>query len=473
MAPVSDAAAVASREATDATRGSAIKLGAEVSSRLLGLATTFLLLRGLGASDFGRFGELSVYALFLAELGELGLQNLASRVLVAGSLSLPALVRARVWLLAGVACVGLLVLAFNPTLALLLAWFVLSGWGEFLGVALRCRGARVAEAVLLVVLRGGGLVGAALALLLGRGLVGVAALLAVSPLPALALGGAVLGRTPAPPAPFASVRSVLGASLPLAVHGGLLLLSPRVEFLVLTFARGAEEVGLFLAAVNVYWFLGMVPSAVAAGAMPALTREAVRGEGPVRRRTAATLALLAAPAAVGLALVSFPLSRLLLGAGYPPRTYAGTAWPLALLALGVPALFLNWIRSAALIASGRMGWLPRLTATRVAAALAMAVVLVPRLGGVGAACSVATAEWLLLLLAGRACRAVGFPVPVARPLTIALAATVPMGLAVSGAPGGLAGAVAVGALTWAATLAAAWRLRPDLLSGLLGDGRLP
>ena len=37
----------------------------------------------------------SVYALLLAELGELGLQALASRALVAGTLSLESLVRAR------------------------------------------------------------------------------------------------------------------------------------------------------------------------------------------------------------------------------------------------------------------------------------------------------------------------------------------------------------------------------------------
>ena len=83
------------REARDATRGSAIKLAAEVASRLLGLATTLLLIRGLGASDFGAFGRLSVIALLLAELGELGLQTLASRALVAGTLSLRSLVRAR------------------------------------------------------------------------------------------------------------------------------------------------------------------------------------------------------------------------------------------------------------------------------------------------------------------------------------------------------------------------------------------
>ncbi len=85
----------------------------------------------------------------------------------------------------------------GAALALLVAWFALSGWGEFLGVALRCRGARRLEAALLVVLRGGALLLAGVALPVGAGLRGVTVALAVSPLPALVLGAAGPGRTSA------------------------------------------------------------------------------------------------------------------------------------------------------------------------------------------------------------------------------------------------------------------------------------
>ena len=193
-----------------------------------------------------------------------------------------------------------------------MAWFALSGWGEFLGVALRCRGARRLEAALLLVLRGAALGFAALALLGGTGLRGVTLALALSPLPAIALGATLCAARP-PRARTVAPAAVLRESAPLAVHGGLLLLSPRVEFLVLSWLLpDRQTVGLFLAALNVFWFLAMVPAAVTAGAMPALTREALRGGTAVRRRTAATLALLAAPAAVGLALVAQPVAALLL-----------------------------------------------------------------------------------------------------------------------------------------------------------------
>jgi O-antigen/teichoic acid export membrane protein len=447
------------REARDASRGSAVKLAAEVLSRLLGLATTLLLIRGLGPSDFGAFGKLSLYALLLGELAELGLQTLASRALVAGSLSLGALVRARlvlVALLGGAAlgCVGL-----APVLSPLVLWFALSGWGEFLGVALRCRGRRVAEALVLLCLRGFGLVAAALVLGMGSGLATLAWSLVLSTLPSLLLGAVLLRRAPAGPAGVdAGVGQVMREALPLALHGGLVLLSPRVEFLVLSLLRGDRETGLFLAALRVYEFLNVVPAAVSAGAMPGLTREAVRGHGPVRSRTAWTLAFLAAPAAVGLGLVAPAVARLLLGGGQDAAAYAGTAAPLRLLSLALPALFVNSLLLCALVAASRAAWLPRLTLVRVLAAFAMAVPLVSAHGGMGAAAGIVVAEWLLALLAARACRAASFEVELGRPLAWALAATIPMALAIFPVRDDLWLALPLGAAVQAVAVAAARKI---------------
>jgi O-antigen/teichoic acid export membrane protein len=443
---VTDERELDAREGRDASRGSAIKLAAEVLSRLLGLATTLLLIRGLGASDFGAFGKLSVLALLLAELGELGLQTLASRALVAGSLSLAALVRARLVLLAVVGGCALAGVGLAPVLAPLVLWFVLSGWGEFLGVALRCRGRRVAEALLLLCLRAGGLAAAAVALATGGTLAGLAWALVLSTLPALLLGTLLLrGGPAATPGVPARVGEVMRQAFPLALHGGLLLLSPRVEFLVLSLLRGDREVGLFLAALRVYEFLNVIPAGVSAGAMPGLTREALRGRGPVRARSAWTLAFLAAPASLGLWLVAPALARLLLGDGYDAAAYAGTHVPLRLLALALPALFMNGLLLAALVAAGRAAWLPRLTAGRVLVALVLALPLVSGLGGTGAAAGIACAEWLLLVAAARACRAAGFGVELALPLAWALVASLPMALCVAPLRDELAVAVPLGA----------------------------
>jgi O-antigen/teichoic acid export membrane protein len=342
-------------------------------------------------------------------------------------------VRARLVLVACVGGAALVSRGLAPVLAPLVLWFVLSGWGEFLGVALRCRGRRVAEAIVLLCLRALGLAAAALALAATGGLEALAWSLAASTLPALLLGALLLRRTQGgdgASAADAGVGRVIREALPLAIHGGLVLLSPRVEFLVLSLLRGDRETGLFLAALRVYEFLNVVPAAVAAGAMPGLTREAVRGHGKVRSRTAWTLAFLAAPAALGLGLVAPAVAQLLLGAGHDAGAYAGTAAPLRLLALALPALFMNGLLLSALVAAGRAAWLPRLTATRVLAAFALALPLVSAAGGVGAALGITMAEWLLLALAARACHAAPFEIELGRPLAWALVATLPMAVAV-------------------------------------------
>ena len=483
-------------EADDATRGSAVKLAAEVLSRLLAAAMPFLVLRRLGAAEFGRFGELSVMALLVAELGELGLQNLASRALVAGTATLGSFLRARLLAsgLVSLAALGAVPLApahagraglgsvDGIALALLIAWFALSGWAEFLGVALRCRHARRHEALVLLVLRSAAPAFVAAVLQGGAGLPGVCAALAVSPLPAIALAALLLRSTrPSAPAPSLPALAVLRESAPLAIHGALLLLSPRVEFLVLSWLRhGTSEVGFFYAALNVVWPLGMVPAAVTAGAMPALTREAGRhlagadrapvDGGSVRSRTAATLALLGAPAAVGLALVAPELSRLLLHA---PAGQALTAATMRIATAAVPALFLNAALASSLIAVGRAGWLPWLTAARVAFAFVLAALLVPPLGARGAAAGFVAAEWLLLALGSAACRRAGFAVPVARPLGWSLLGCVPMALAVNGVASSLPAALAIGGLTWVATLLAALQLKPALVRQVTGDLRYP
>ena len=422
---------------------------AEVASRLLGLATTLLLIRGLGdVGDFGAFGRLSVIALLLAELGELGLQTLASRALVAGTLSLRSLVRARLVLACALGGAALAGLAWAPVLSPLVLWFALSGWGEFLGVALRCRGERVWEAIVLLCLRGLGLVAVAATLGFGAGLVALAWALALSTLPAIALGAWLLRRgAAAHRVEDARVAVVMSEALPLAIHGGLLLLSPRVEFLALSLLRGDRETGLFLAALRVYEFLNVVPAGVNAGAMPGLTRESLRGGGGVRARTAWTLAFLAAPAAVGLALVAQPLARLLLGPGYEDADYRGTQAPLLLLALALPALFMNGLLQSTLIAAGRTRWLPRLTGARVLIAIALAVPLVRSAGGTGAACGIRTCRVAAAAPRGAGLRRrAGRSSSRASGSASAFAATLPMALAVWGVRDDLRLAVPLGGL---------------------------
>jgi O-antigen/teichoic acid export membrane protein len=482
-------------EAGDATRGSSVRLGAEVVGRVLALATSFLLMVALGVEGFGVFAALSGVAVILAEAGELGLQGTAARALVAETLGLRAMVRAKVVLSAAAAaiavCVPLLARLLGPAavglappswrgaleaslasadlLAPLILYFAVAGWSEFLGVALRARGRRLEEGAVLLCLRAAALVAVVAVLQAGGGLRGVAWAHLASTLPPLALGAFLARRAyaQAPAGPDRPVGEVLRTSWPLAVNGGLALLSLRLELLLVFGLRGPREAGLFGAALKFVESLNAVPAAITAGAMPALTREGLRegggvGVGAVRGRTAATVALLAAPGAAGLALLA-PGLVALLGPGYE-----AAAAPLRVLAFAVMALFMNTVQLHALIAVGRAHWLPRLTALRVAAALVLALVLVPRWGAVGAAVGFLTAELLLTALAARACVAARFEVPVTTPLAVALGVSLPMALAVRAFGGGPFVSAALGAVTYAATLLAAWRVAPRRLRRALG-----
>jgi PST family polysaccharide transporter len=442
--------------AAEATRGSAIKLGAETTGRLMALATTLVVARGLGVADFGLLAALSGVAVLVAEIADLGLQPTASRDLVAGIHSLRAMLRAKLGLSAVVAAVAVLLLAASPLLGALVFYFTLAGWSEFLGVALRARGQRGEEAATILCLRASGLVLIALALRAGAGLVGIAWAQAASTLPAVALGGllarrAYHGRDQGADTP---TRALLRESFPLGLNGGLALVSLRLEVLALGALRAAREAGVFAAALRVIEPLILVPSSIAAGAMPSLTREAIAGHGPVRQRTSTTAALLAVPSAAGLALLAPGLMGLLFGGDF-----VASAAPLRILALALVPLFMNGVLLNALIAAGRASWLPRLTSARVGAAAVLALALIPPLGADGAAAGFVASELVLLAAASRACAVAGFPVPVARPLLLGIGASLPMVMAVALSGRGPLLSVALGVATYGATLAAAlWAL---------------
>jgi O-antigen/teichoic acid export membrane protein len=191
--------------------------------------------------------------------------------------------------------------------------------------------------------------------------------------------------------------------------------------------------------------------------MPALTREAIRGDGPVRRRTGLTAALLAGPAFVGLLLVA-PEALVLLGG----PAFAGGGLALRVMALSLLPLFLNAVLLHSLIAAGRAGILPRLTLVRVTLASLLAFALVPPYGAVGGALGFLNSEMVLLALAERACAAARFPVPVLRPILLAVAAALPMAAVVATAGGGVLVSVVLGLVVYVLTLAAAWKIAPGM-----------
>jgi O-antigen/teichoic acid export membrane protein len=436
-------------EAREASRGSAIKLAADVAGRFLSFGTTLLIARSLTVAELGRFELASIAALIAAEAADLGLLATSGRELVTGRLSMRAVLRTKLLLSAAAALVlPALVLACGlDALALpLIAYYALGGWTEWLGLVLRVRGRPVLEAVTLLIFRGTILATVALLLVRGVGIWSLALAHAIAPLAAIVVGGTLVARVVGrATAVDAGPREVLRATWPLAVNGILALISLRIEPIALGLWAGEAAVGLYTPAAKLVSFLLMVPAAVCAGAMPSMVRETARGEHVVRDRTAMTLALIAAPAAVGIALV--PGVVRVFGEQYTPA-----AGLLRVLACAVPLAFMNALMLHALVAAGRGGRVARLTAVRVAAAVAAAAVLVPAVGLLGAAAGFALAEFALLALGHRACAAAGVPVSIARPLALGVGLSVPMAVGVSFLDVGDLAKVAAGAIVYAATL---------------------
>src|SRR5204862_7191717 len=139
-------------------------------------------------------------------------------------------------------------------------------------------------------------------------------------------------------------RDVLRLSWPLAVNSGLALASLRLEVLALFLWRGAAAAGLFALALKIVESLNGIPGAISAGALPALTREALAGGPPAARdRTARTVALLAVP---GAAVLSLLAPRVV--AAWSPL-YAAAGPCLCVLALALVPMFLNAVLLHALI----------------------------------------------------------------------------------------------------------------------------
>jgi O-antigen/teichoic acid export membrane protein len=407
--------------ANEATRGSVIRLGAEVSVRSVRLCTAFLLVVGLGAEGYGLWAALWGIAVLLAEAADLGLRMVACPVVVGDRTLVADVVRTKVRLLGAalavlLAAAALSRLAFGPPAAdMALALVALTVAATFAtavelgGVLLRALGRRLEEALVLLLLSAGGLA-AVVVVLAGAPAVSLSRLrdiglaLAVSSVLALSLAGRWLRHAGAwGDAATRGARALLSLSLPLGLNGALALATMRVEILMLLFWRGPLETGLFAAALKLLELLNAVPGALAAGALPALTRETALQQGAARQRTAATVLILAMPATLGLCLLA-PQAAVRVG-------YAGATVPLRLLSLAVVPMFLNAAALHTLLAAGRGALLPRLTGVRLLAGVLLGVFLIPGFGGAGAALGLALSEWLLLALALRACALAGVGIP--------------------------------------------------------------
>jgi O-antigen/teichoic acid export membrane protein len=373
----------------------------DVASRALSFALSILVARKLGAEGFGTYAVYWYSAWMASQATDLGLHLVSLRslsrsfeprvfwsaVLAKAGLSAAVVAATGMALAAGALPVD------QPLLLSLLAAQLCGSWVELLGVTLRSRREIAREGLLLTLLRSGWLAAALWALSRGSDLMTLAQALALSSLPALALGTALVGRI-ALPFQGTETRSLMGKALPLGVVSAMTLVYLRADLLIVAAVAGASQAGLFQSAFRLFEATFVISGGVAAGTFPLLaSRIGEKGFESLARFLLAALAVLSVPIALAFALFPGPILALLYGGGFE-----GAKRPLAILGIALVAVFANALTTHLLVASARNRRLVLSIAVRLVVGIALDFLLVPRWGATGAAIAVAAAEWSLLFV---------------------------------------------------------------------------
>jgi O-antigen/teichoic acid export membrane protein len=349
---------------------------------------------------------------------------------VKGSANLRTLLALKGWMTLAVAglCLGLIPLAVTASglsgwwLVLCSIHFVGASWIELAGTALRALGRRRDEARVLVTFR--------LALLIlviaapfGRDLDGVSRAYAVSTVPAFVLGAWLLraALSTSEPGIASTLKEIATQAWPLGVNGFLSIVSTRVELFFLQGSGSAHRVGLLGGPLKVVESLLALPTAIVAGALPAVARDAVSGTRGAAQRTFGLVIWIALPSAVGLALCA-PEVLAILGPGFVDGAPA-----LRVLMIGLVCCFANVALFQVLIAASDSKAVPFLTGIRVAISFVASAIAIPVFGVIGGALSFSTAELGLFLALAIRCRR-HVDLHVVHPLCRAALACLPMAL---------------------------------------------
>ena len=371
--------------------------------RLLQLATSAVLARALGVSDFGDFGYLVAVLTFFQFLGDLGVEKIAVREIARAPERAAELAGAAMTLRAALsvgaaaaAIVFFLLAAPSPRLARI---------GILCALTLPLTLASIYPAFYQAVLR----VPAAMRLSLAQGAIASALLLLAALLPFVVPGlrGARLPLVAAafalagPAALTASARlarrdlrprlaadraawgRLLRQAAPLAFNSICILVSLRADQVILRDLKGPVALGHYSAALRLFDAFTMVPAVLLLSGFPLMARAA--GEAPERlARTAAwnykLLSAFILPVALAVTILAEPILRALFGAPYAPAAAA-----LSLLTWSLFFSFSAMVTFDAITAAGRQRIFVVLSIFTTAVNLGLNLWLIPRRGVTGAA----------------------------------------------------------------------------------------
>jgi O-antigen/teichoic acid export membrane protein len=303
-----------------------------------------------------------------------------------------------------------------------------------------------------------------LALALGYAFVGLAAVaLAVNlvTLGALAvLFADLVGWPRLALAPRGSL-ALAAESYPFMLNNLLASLFFRLDFLLLRPLAGDAALGFYSAAYRVVDGLNLIPSHFTLALFPLLARHGRADRAALARvyeRALKVLLVLSLPIAVGIALLAEPLVLLFAGPAYLPQA----VWALQVLIWFLPFSFVNGVTQYVLIAADRQRFLTLAFLVATAFNLGANLLLIPRLGYLGAALVTVLSELVLLGPFWWAVTRALPPVSLLRPAWRPALAAAGMGAVVAVVAGwSWALSIPVGAAAYAALLLAVGGLDAD------------
>jgi O-antigen/teichoic acid export membrane protein len=394
-------------------RNSVFGLVAQIAIKLLSFAFTVLIIRNLGANDFGQYAAVIGFGtvfLFIADLGlaPYTVREVARlrdapdgteqiRALFADMLAL----RLILAVIAGIMVISAAILTGRPGLmvgaialnSLTVMLYAVHGSSEALLSGYErldlTSGVKVVNQLIFVSL-------GALALWLGFGYYGliVATMAGVAVMTLLVVRATQrLGVRPGAVTPRRWLP-LLRAAFPFGVIGLTLGISYRFDTVLLNIFSGDLATGHYNAAYNLIFALVTLSNVLNTALYPSLSRQAALDPASlpqVYERILRYLLLVALPIAVGGFILAEPLIGLLFGAEYAPA-----APLLAILIWVLPLMFLTEFLGYVVVIAGRESRVARAIIISSSINIAANLLLIPRYGVLAAAIITVVTELVLL-----------------------------------------------------------------------------
>lgn len=466
--------------------GSVWALVVQIASKFSVVVTTLVAARVLGVDRFGLFVSLQALALFSVSLWDFGFSTMATRDLAARQVAWPVVWRrgaiTRLWLSpiwATLFAGGAIVLGIRDGEKLaaaavfgLSACFIsigllinasLQGRMRFRESALAGACGRVAFGILALLIAVGrpplDLLAMSIAALIGE--IVITGLYAISS----------WRTSTAPPIAnmlfsYRSMWSSARRSVPFALNGFFNLVYNRLDVAIVALVGGATAAGIYAPASRVQDALLLFPTVATAGLMPiAARRYGDRSDPESIRKPLPVLILLSVAFSLPATIVTFVFARQIVHMALG-SDYAGSIWPVRILALSIPFIACGGPVIASLVAIDRAASTSVIYASGLIVAVVGLLVLTPLFGATGAAWASMIREPVMaavgILVLSRAGR------PVARRYTsldlgLRLKSALPVAAVLGTAAMAGVGIAAVGTnpKIWAAIISAA--LSPALL----------